>query len=139
MSSQSTDQFAVSYPWISKEFFERILRREYNDDSIIVKDYTLNAALGKGENYASQMLRVCVKYSSIKDPSVDQISLIIKAAITNNVEMASLSSELGLFRKEIIAFQQIIPEVEKLLRSIGDYSSLAAKYAQLHPINYITF
>lgn len=128
MSSELKDQFATSYPWISNAFFERILRREHNDDTIVVKDYTLKAALGKGENYASQMIRARVNYSSVKDPSVDSISLIVKAAITNNAEMAALTSELGLFRKEIIAFQQIIPEVEKLLRSIGDYSRLSAKY-----------
>lgn len=127
MSSESTE-IAASYPWISNAFFERILRREHNDDSIVVKDYTLKAALGKGENFASQMLRARVNYTSIKDPSADHISLIVKAAVTNNVKMAALHSELGLFRKEIIAFKQIIPEVEKLLRSIGDYSRVSAKY-----------
>lgn len=127
MSSESIE-FGASYPWISNAFFERILRREHNDDSIAVKDYTLKAALGKGENYASQMIRASVNYASTKDPSVDHISLIVKAAITNNVGMAALTSELGLFHKEIIAYQQIIPEVEKLLRSIGDYSRLSAKY-----------
>lgn len=122
------DNFEAIYPWISNEFFEKILRREHHDSSIVVRDYTLKAALGKGENYASRMMRVRVNYSSINDPSVDHISLIVKAAITDNAELAAMTEEMGVFRKEIIAFQQIIPEVEKLLRSIGDYSRLSAKF-----------
>lgn len=128
MSSETTDNYAANYPWISNSFFERILRREHMDNTIVVKDYTLQPALNKGENYASQMLRVRVNYSSINDPTVVHISLIVKAALTNNVEMAALTAELGVFRKEIMVFQHIIPEVDRLLRSIGDYSRLSAKY-----------
>lgn len=131
MSLESINQFAENYPWISNAFFERILRREHHDSSIVVKNYTLKAALGKGENYISQMLRVRVNYSSIKDPSVDHISLIVKAAVTNNAELAAIAAELDVFRKEIIVYQKIIPNVEKLLRSIGDYSRLSAKYVLL--------
>lgn len=127
MSSETTNKFAEHYPWISNAFFEQILRREHQDNSIVVKDYTLKAALGKGENYISQMLRVRVNYSSIIDPFVDHISLIVKAAVINNAEMSAIAAELDVFRKEIIVYQQIIPNVEKLLRSIGDYSRLSAK------------
>lgn len=128
MCSQSTDQFAADYSWISNVFFERILRREYNDNTIVVKDYTLTPAIAKGENFTSQMLRIRVNYSSINYPSVNKISLIVKAVITRNTEAAAIAEELEVFHKEIIVFQQIIPAVEKLLRSIGDYSRLSAKY-----------
>lgn len=128
MSSESTDKFAADYPWISIEFFERILRREHQDDSIVVKDYTLKAALGKGENYISQMLRARVNYSSSVDLSADHISLIVKASITEKDEWALLAAEFNVFRKEIITYQRIIPDVEQLLRSIDDYSRLSAKY-----------
>lgn len=124
-STESTENFGTNYPWISNALFERILRREHHDNTIVVKDYTLKAALGKGENYASQMLRARVNYSSTNDPSVDHISLIVKAALTN--EVAAITNELDVFRKEIVTFQQIIPQVEKLLQSIGDYSRLSAK------------
>lgn len=127
MSSEH-DQFVTNYPWISNEFFENILRREHQDSSIVVKDYILKPAIGKGENYASQMLRVRVNFSSVNNPTVDNISLIVKAALISNVDMAAMTAEIGVFRKEIIAFQKIIPEVEKLLRSIGDYSRLSARY-----------
>lgn len=127
MSSEH-DQFVTNYPWISNEFFENILRREHQDSSIVVKDYILKPAIGKGENYASQMLRVRVNFSSVNNPTVDNISLIVKAALISNVDMAAMTAEIGVFRKEIIAFQKIIPEVEKLLRSIGDNSRLSARY-----------
>lgn len=114
------------YPWISKEFFERIIRREQNDESITVAGYTIKAALGKGENYASQMLRVRVEF--LRDNcEVEFLSLIIKAAITNNADMEALVSDLGAFKKEIIAFKKIIPEVERRLKAIGDETRLSAK------------
>lgn len=127
-STDATPDFQTVYPWITNAFFERILRADQQDDSITVTGYTLKAALGKGENYASQMLRSRVDYTkSLSNTEVHSISFIIKAVLAN-AEMAALTTELGVFRKEIIAFQQVIPAVEKLLRSIGDYSKLSAKY-----------
>lgn len=134
MSLETTDPFTANYPWISNAFFERILRREHQDNTIVVKDYTLEPAVGKGENFASQMLRVHVNYSSKNDPSADQISLIVKAVITSNAELAAIAAELEVFHKEIATYQQIIPRVEKLLRSIGDNSRLSAKYMSIDNI-----
>lgn len=124
----SAPDFQQLYPWISKEFFERIIRRDQIDDTIVVAGYTIKAALGQGENYASQMLRVRVEYSrGEKIPATEHLSLIIKATLTNNAKLEEMVSDLGAFKKEIIAFQKLIPEVERRLRAIGDETRLAAK------------
>lgn len=126
-TSDALPDFQTLYPWITNAFFERILRADQQDKSIAVKGYTLNAALGKGENFASQMLRCHVEYTKLTGTEVDEsISFIIKAALPN-ADLSALTTELGMFRKEIIAFQQVVPAAEKLLRSIGDYARLSAK------------
>lgn len=131
MSSEAPVDFQSLYPWITTEFFERILQREYGDNSIRVRSYTLKAALAKGENYLSQMLRTTVRFTANSSTTVaaaaDQsISLIIKTVLPN-AEINTVTAELGLFRKEIVAFQRVIPAVEKLLQSIGDETKLSAR------------
>lgn len=128
-SLTESHDFQALYPWISNAFFERILRRDQQDDSIIISGYTVKAAIGKGENYASQMLRCKVEYKKLSENKLQAFSFVIKASLVN-AEMAAIANELGVFRKEIFTFQQVIPAVEKLLRSIGDYSQLSAKYSK---------
>lgn len=128
MSSEAPVDFQSLYPWITTEFFERILQREHDDNSIRVRSYTLKAALAKGENYLSQMLRTTVRFTtdSSTTSAEQSIALIIKT-VSPNAEINAVTAELGLFRKEIVAFQTVIPAVEKLLRSIGDETKLSAR------------
>lgn len=118
-STTNAVDFQAFYPWITNEFFERILRRDQQDETIIVHGYTLKAALGKGENYLSQMLRTTVEYTKANATVKSTIGLIIKAVLSDP-NMASLTTELDVFRKEIRIYQEVIPAVERLLRSIGD-------------------
>lgn len=122
--------FIKTYSWLNAQLFKRILCREYENDAISITSFSVNAALGKGENYASQMLRAKVLYNTggLEDHADQEISFVIKAAIIPWTEANAWVGELGMFRKEIFAFQRLIPEAEKLLRSIGDGTRLAAKF-----------
>lgn len=50
------------YPYLTKEYLEGILRSDQCESSITVKDFEVVPALGKGENYSSDILRVKVNY-----------------------------------------------------------------------------
>lgn len=96
MSSEgeaTTELFQKLYPLIGKEFFQRIIRRDQNDDTIDVVGYTIKAALGQGENYASQMLRVRVEYSrgDKNTATAEHLSLIVKAALRTMPNWKQLS------------------------------------------------
>lgn len=137
MDSEANN-FLELYPWIKTDLFESILRADEANQSVEVKSFSIKAALGKGENFGSQMLRAEVQY--ILNESVAQVekhrSLIIKTVILTSPEVAIVFAELGLFRMEITAYQLIIPKVQKLLLSIGDEAKFSAKYKQDLQLNY---
>lgn len=117
------DDFRTRYPWLTNEFFEKILRTDRKNNNISVSDFTIKAALGKGENYASQMLRAKVHFS---DGIIKQtVSFVIKSSLQN--DLGDLVAELGIFGKEIDNYVKVIPAVEALLRSIGDATVFSAK------------
>ena len=111
------------YPFVNKEFFEQVLNGDAKKYS--VSDYTIDAALAKGENFTSQMLRACVNYACIETNENKSIKLVIKAAIVVHQQSNEIVQEMGLFKKEIQIYKTVIPEVEKLLKSIGDNTKLA--------------
>lgn len=117
---------ASFYPWITKEFFQKILQKDRNAKYVVVTSFDLNEAIGKGQNYGSDLIRATVHFA-VDGAAAEQITLIVKTVISTNPAMAASFAELGLFRKEIAAYDQLLPEVEKRLRSIGDHSKLVPK------------
>lgn len=117
-----------NFPWINKEFFEKILQKEI-DNFKSVLGYTLKSALKLGENYASEMIRANVNYaikSCDSENKSETISFIIKAALLNQ-QLKNELDELNVFQKEIVIYRDILPAVQKLLQSIGDDSKFSAK------------
>lgn len=125
MASTDSNDFQSLYPWICNELFERVLlaAQQPNKSPIMVSSYTLQAALEKGENFASQMLRANVLFSTATSSSSSSSSppqshsFIIK---TTHPNADSVTVEAMQFRKEITAYQRVIPAVEDVLRSIGE-------------------
>lgn len=66
--------------WVTAEFMEKVLKNSESDQSIKVKDLKMKPAVGKGDNYGSDMVRASVKYSRNEAVSVtmETISVIIK-------------------------------------------------------------
>jgi Ecdysteroid kinase-like family len=112
------------YKWINHSFFDRILKKKHStNDSIMVLGYTIDEALGKGENYSSHMLRTSVRYLYSGEFRTDQ--LIVKASLCDDT-MQSMVDEFFVFERELTAYRDVLPRAEKLLRSIGDSTQLAA-------------
>lgn len=123
--TDTIENFGELYPWITNKFFEDILRTDQNNKYIKVNNITIKAALGKGENYTSQMLRVKATYSTGATENLEH-SFIVKTAVSN-ADVDAIVHEMGLFDIEILVYRDILPQVEKLLKSIGNYAPLSAK------------
>lgn len=87
----------------------------------------------KGENYGSDLLRVHVKISDCADESAqhEEIALIVKNKLSEEMEAAALIDEMNCFGIEADAYQIVLPRVHKLLQSIGDDTRLAPKWVVL--------
>lgn len=120
----SSEALAQSYSWITKEFLETILSRETPSPAAI-SQFTIQPAIGDGENYSSQLLRVHVDYESADEKGDRQRqckSLIIKASLGDQ-----LVRSRNVFAKEIEIFTKIIPGVEQTFRDYGLDSRLGPK------------
>lgn len=122
---QENIDIAAVYPWLTTELFTRIVQKVCPNNVVRVQTYAVKAALAKGENFTSQMLRATVSYTIDGDESAREIRFIIKAAHTDMTVRAILD-EMDLFQKEIVNFEYILPEVYKLLESVGDHTKFSA-------------
>ncbi|XP_063696921.1 uncharacterized protein LOC134827942 isoform X1 [Culicoides brevitarsis] len=107
--------------FLNKSYLERILQQNESDSSISVENFECKPAVAAGNNYASQLLRTTVKYK--KDGKCCDKSLIIKTVVADE-EMAKVMVESGIFKKELIMYDRILPKFQKLLKSIGDTEKL---------------
>lgn len=113
------------YPWLTTKLFTRIVQKVVPDNIIYVQKYTVKAALAKGENFGSQMLRATVTYTTDVTDSPSDIRFIIKAALSD-ANLRAVIDESQVFQKEIVNFEYILPEVYRLLESVDDHTKLSA-------------
>lgn len=61
--NNADNDLQLNYPWINTSLFEKLIRRDYtNNEVIVVETFSLAPALKKGENFLSQMIRAKVDY-----------------------------------------------------------------------------
>lgn len=110
------------FPWITDDLLKRIVHQPTN--LVRIHSVDIRNALEVGENFASDMMRMRIEFDADKVARSTK-SVIIKAMKSDQ----SMSKEMGLFRREIAAYALVLPRVEAVLRSIGDKTRFAAKYA----------
>lgn len=118
--------FDAHYPWITKDFFQQILEKEFSEKAVTVLDYKLKHALSTGENYASLMIRVIVSYRINGDECVENMNFVIKVPVPIK-ELREIFDEMKLFENEIIMYEQVLPVVNELLLAVGENVKLAPK------------
>ncbi|XP_055638094.1 uncharacterized protein LOC129776461 [Toxorhynchites rutilus septentrionalis] len=111
--------------WLNAKYFEEVLRKAKNDSTIKVRSINVRYALPKGENYASTIYRVLVEFHT-KDQFAVCRSYIVKGMATSSMAEQKLG-EYDVHAKEMDVYQLVIPEMKRLMRSIGDRSELYPK------------
>lgn len=118
--------FQVTYPWLTKKLFQGIIEKEFPENVVKTENFAINAALAKGENFGSQMLRAIVSYTMDDKEVIHEKRFIIKAPVIDLNVRAYLAA-LKIAEKEISSFKYILPEVYRLLEKIDDYTKMSAK------------
>ncbi|XP_055605524.1 uncharacterized protein LOC129753704 [Uranotaenia lowii] len=119
----SKDACPVEIPeWLNGAYFESLLRKSKNDTSLKIKSAKVEFALGKGENYASEIYRVRVIYRTGRGEDFSR-SYIVKGRSTNAVAKRKLT-EYKVQAKEMDIYELVIPEMKKMMRAIGDRAEL---------------
>ncbi|XP_011294434.1 uncharacterized protein LOC101893605 [Musca domestica] len=110
--------------WITAEFLQDVLKEYFKDDTlevheIVVKSVSTDAARGSG--FASEMHRAI--FNLKRNDVTGKFSVIIKDHPKGFTGVVAHKSKL--FKREIMAYKEIIPRVEELLASIGDTTKVA--------------
>lgn len=118
----------TAYPWITKEFLTSILNQIEKNPNISIDSFEIKNALGKGENFASNIMRIIVNYRTDSSAiSEKQISFVQKSMpIEENVDYVN-DFIVKVFVKEIDVYTKILPCIEMLLETAHIDDPIAPK------------
>lgn len=116
-----------SRSWITFQLVENLVRRSREDNGIKLKTFTVQAAIGKAENFCSNIVRISATYVLNSESQFEQTqNFIVKSSIEVG-DFNSLNVEVAYFPKEIAIYDEILPAMETLLLSIGDKTQIAPR------------
>lgn len=96
--------------WLDKFFFENVIKFHTKDSSSIVNDFTISSGSNSGENFASEMFRAVINYSTTKAES-SSISVIIKL---KPKESGDIGAE-RMFIAEMKMYSETLIDINRLL------------------------
>ncbi|CAD7091880.1 unnamed protein product [Hermetia illucens] len=103
--------------WISLEYVQKVLRNFFNDNDLEIVEISIAPASAKGDNYASIMTRVRVKYRSSNQRNLQAGSYLIKSMVDYDEFVSEKLSDTAVFPREMEIYSAIIPELQKILQS----------------------
>ncbi|XP_067646954.1 uncharacterized protein [Eurosta solidaginis] len=109
--------------WITADFLQDVLKEYFKDDTLQVHEIVVKNAMSgeNGSGYASEMHRAT--FNLARKEGTGRSSVIIKDHPKGYTGVVAHKSKL--FKREILAYKQILPRVEELLASIGDKTKIA--------------
>lgn len=107
--------------FLDKNYLKNVLQKHEKTEVINVKEFSCVPAIAAGNNYASMILRANVKYT--KHGNHAEKSLIIKTSVLDP-EMAKSIKEYGIYQREVLMYDRILPQFHALLESFGDHEKL---------------
>lgn len=108
----------AALPWLTKDFLLENFKKWDPRSDVVIQSFDVKDALKKGENFGSEMIRITVNYS-IKE-KLFQTKFILKLTLTTG-KTAEIIKEKDLFGKEIDIYTNILPQVDSLMKSIGEH------------------
>ncbi|XP_063707216.1 uncharacterized protein LOC134836024 [Culicoides brevitarsis] len=119
--------------FLTNEYLEKALRKYEKCDNLKVLEFKCKPAVAAGNNYASLLLRASVKLSKNNNEEVEK-SIIIKTVVPDP-EIAKSIEDFGIYKREILMYDQILPKYHALLESMGDDEKLYSPAIAVDPEN----
>lgn len=98
--------------WMDELFFEKVLRKSEKDPNLSVSACNLSPGSKAGDHIMSAVLRAVVQYQSHGKQC--ETSLIVKTLCDGHIR----SHVEPLFETETIMYETVVPEMERLLRTV---------------------
>ncbi|XP_055547038.1 uncharacterized protein LOC129731230 [Wyeomyia smithii] len=111
--------------WMNSAFLEKVLKQSENNNGLNVTECQIVPGTRPGDHFASIIFRAIVKYQS--RGADHEVSLIVKTVPDGNGLKRDLLKDGVLFDTEIVMYNSVIPEMHRLLRSVGDDTELGPR------------
>ncbi|KAH8417043.1 hypothetical protein KR222_001855 [Zaprionus bogoriensis] len=107
---------AAAPDWVTIDYFRDLLKAEKSEFKEI-KDFRVKKATEAGDNYLSVMLSVDIDYATTSGGSATT-SFMLKVP-TSTESLNAIIELMAPFKKEIIMYNDVIPQLEELYRQAG--------------------
>uniref|UniRef100_A0A1B0C8D6 CHK kinase-like domain-containing protein n=1 Tax=Lutzomyia longipalpis TaxID=7200 RepID=A0A1B0C8D6_LUTLO len=112
--------------FLNEEYFLNILRGVENDKALTITKFEMIPGTKPGDHFASIMFKAIVSYTS-RGKVVSGRSLVVKTMPVEEGIKKEMFTEMPIFDREIDMYTKILPEMKRLMESIGDHEELAPR------------
>ncbi|GAB0087171.1 LOC111597534 [Sergentomyia squamirostris] len=112
--------------FLNRDFFEKVLQSDESDKALKINKFDIIPASKPGEHIASIMFKAIIDYTS-RGKKVTGRRLIVKTTPVEEGVRKDLLKEHPLFDRETDMYTKVLPEMKKIMKSIGDDEEMAAK------------
>ncbi|XP_012268826.2 uncharacterized protein LOC105693460 [Athalia rosae] len=113
--------------WLNAPYLQKLLRDVEKDETVEVSEIVIKGATAKGDNYASDMFRVTVDISRIRNGAKinEKESFMVKVAPVD--QRAAVISAVGIFVTELSLIQTLLPKMNKIIGNVCPGRRLSAR------------
>ncbi|XP_068156991.1 uncharacterized protein [Drosophila tropicalis] len=112
--------------WLTAEFLQDVLKEHFKEESQVTVTDLLVKSVQVGEvanGFASEMHRATFNLQRGETASKSKFSVIVKDHPKG--QTGAVAQRSKLFKREILAYKEVLPRVQQLLESIGDKTKIA--------------
>ncbi|XP_065354502.1 uncharacterized protein LOC135948975 [Calliphora vicina] len=114
--------------WLTDSYLEDVLKKYLKDDQLKIINVDIKPATSNGENYASVMSRIKVKFMQEKhSKNPQELTFIMKYSYESDPFVANIMSGYDVYNTEMKMYEQILPQLADILEEVGDTEKLFAK------------
>ena len=106
--------------WLNQDLFDTAIRSFEADPQAKVSSFDIKAATKPGENFASAVFRVKIKFTSKNQKEGMEISVIIKTQpVAVDLPNMEHMNDTTLFEVETAAYSNVLVKIQETVESIG--------------------
>lgn len=110
--------------WLDEAFLVKVLSEKCKSEFKIV-EFSIDSATQKGDNYASEMFRIVVRYALVANATEILTQNLILKKTHSDEKINKIFETSDIYRKEINCYRIYLPEFQKILRSIEEQAKLS--------------
>ncbi|XP_055696334.1 uncharacterized protein LOC129797607 [Lutzomyia longipalpis] len=112
--------------FLNQDFFENVLRESENDKALKITQLKLVPGTKPGDHFASIMFKAIISYTS-KGKTIEDRALVIKTMPVEEGIKKDMLKDMPIFDREIDMYTKVLPEMMRVMESIGDKEVLAPR------------